>query len=64
MEIQVFVKFTQPHGNDDVVVDVVAVTIFVAVVVVVVVVVIKNESNNKIECSNKISPFHIHISTI
>ena len=64
MEIQVFVKFTQPHGNDDVVVAVVAVTIFVAAVVVVVVVVIKNESNNKIECPNKISPFHIHISTI
>ena len=63
MEIQVFVKFTQPHGNDDVVVAVVAVTIFVAAVVVVVVVVIKNESNNKIECPNKISPFHIHIST-
>ena len=64
MEIQVFVNFTQPHGNDDVVVAVVAVTIFVAaVVVVVVVVVIKNESNNKIECPNKISPFHIHIST-
>ena len=62
MEIQVFVKFTQPHGNDDVVVAVVAVTIFVAAVVVVVV--IKNESNNKIECPNKISPFHIHISTI
>ena len=52
MEIRVFVKLTQPHGNDVVV----AVVVVVAAVVVVVVVVIKNENNMKVECCIKISP--------
>ena len=51
MEMQVFVKFTRPHGNDVVVAGVVVVA-----AVVVVVVVIMNESNMKVECPNKISP--------
>ena len=52
MEIQVFVKFTRPHGNDVVV----TVAVVVAAVVVVAVVAIKNESNTKVKCPKKISP--------